>query len=158
MLLFVHSGIIQAHKVEPILKVRAMDFLSAFFWQLTSRSRRRSCLALRVRVLFLFGIFTATTRVIGLDLILTRGSFVRFDFWIFIWNCVSVAASTLPRLAAAVQSCCKVHAAILVAVHRRACTSSPWKLSLYSRHWMTDCAKPTPCLSGVVPVVSGFED
>ena len=46
--------------------------------------------------------------------------------------------------------------ATLVAVHRRACTSRPWKLSFYSRPWETVCATPTPWPGGVVPVASGL--
>ena len=70
-----------------------------------------------------------------------------------------VAAPTTPH-SRALQPLCRVVARFmlpLVAVHRRACTSSHWKLSLYSRHWRTDCAIPTPCLNGVVPVVSGLD-
>ena len=114
-------------------------------WSLFHRLHRN----LRVRVLSVFGMFIANA--VGFDLLLI--------IWIFFGVCVCVAASTTPH-SRALQLLCRVVARFmlpLVAVHRRACTSSHWKLSLYSRHWRTDCAIPTPCLNGVVPVVSGLD-
>ena len=89
-------------------------------WSSFHRLRRY----LRVRVLSVFGMFIANA--IGFDLPLT--------IWIFFGVCVCgcIHNTTLPSPAAAVQSCCKVHAAVGSCAQTRVHVESLEAVSLFS--------------------------